>query len=486
MTTCRRPLPLALLLVGALACTGPVGLARAATAAAPPDAGLHGGPALDCPVAGSAGDPRSLRAAVVYGVVPPLFGPRGLRDVTDRLDALADLGVDLLWLAPVMATDDPGAISYATTDYQRLRPDYGTPDDLRALVRAAHARGLRVLLDIVPNHTSTGHPWYRDAEARGPASPYWRYYLRDASGRAAYDFDWSNLRKLDYANPAVRRAIGDAFAFWIREFDVDGFRVDAAWSVRDRAPDFWPALVAELRRLKPGLVLVAEASARDPYYLRAGFDAAYDWTEDLGHASWGELFDDPRHVGPALDGALASCATPMDHVLRFLENNDTGARFVTRHGADLARQAAVLALALPGMAALFTGEEVGAEYKPYEDPRPIDWSRDVSRLRPLFRRLAALRESLPALRDGAYRRVRVVGTDSAFAFLRDAGPAGRALVVLSFGTARTLRLELPEALPAAPAWDALAGAQAEVRLVGPGALEVALPASGAAVLVPGP
>ncbi len=447
--------------------------------------------ALACagPALRPAGPPAtpSLHGAVVYGVVPPLFGRRPLHDVAGRLDALAAEGVDILWLAPIMATDDPGEISYATTDYQRIRPDYGTPEDLRELVRGAHARGLRVILDIVPNHTSTGHAFYREAQAGGPSSPYWRYYVRDARGEATYDFDWTHLRKLDYSNPAVRRMITAAFEYWIREFDVDGFRVDAAWGVRDRAPDYWPSLVADLRRLKPGLILVAEASARDPYYVASGFDAAYDWTEDLGHWSWETVFDDPRHIGPALDGALSSTATPMDRVFRFLENNDTGERFVTRHGVALTRLAAVLLYALPGVAEIFTGEEIGAAYQPYGDPPAIDWSRDPDGLRELYRNLAELRERLPALRDGAYRRVRVAGTDSAFAFLRDAGGAGQALVVLNFGPARRLRLELPVELRRPVQWDALARRAVDVRDGGDRrALELALEADAAAILVPSP
>lgn len=443
------------------------------------------GPAARAPSSRPGHEPRAdLRGAIVYGVVPPLFGERPLASVTARLDALDALGVDVLWLSPVMDTDDRGAISYATTDYLRLRPDYGTPDELRALVREAHARGMRVILDIVPNHTSVGHPFFADAAARGRGSPYWGYYARDANGVPQHDFDWAHLKKLDYANPAVRRLVTEAFLHWIRDYDVDGFRVDAAWGIRERAPDYWPELVRTLRRERPKVILIAEASARDPYYVANGFDAAYDWTEELGRWSWDALFEDPRRIGPALDGALASAATPMHRVLRFIDNNDTGERFVTRHGPARTRQAAVLVHALPGVAGMFTGEEIGAEYRPYDDPPPVDWSRDRAGLRPLYRRLAELRERLPALRDGTYRRVRVAGTDSAFAFLRDAGPKGQALVVLNFGPARTLRLEVPQELARTPTWDALGERRADVRALGLRTLEAALPADGAVLLVP--
>lgn len=432
-----------------------------------------------------AAGPDWFHGGVVYGVVPPMFGAHPLQDVTRRLDALRDLGVDALWLTPITATDEGGAISYAVTDYLHVRPDFGTGQDLRALVREAHARGLRVLLDLVPNHTSAAHPFHRDAEARGAASPYYRYYDRDAEGRSTHDFDWVNLRRLDYGNPEVRRLMTEAFAHWVRDYGVDGFRVDAAWGVRQRHPEFWPELVASLRRLRPDLFLIAEASARDPYYVASGFDAAYDWDDRLGHWAWEDVFADLRRVGPALDAALAPRATPMDRVVRFINNNDTGERFLTRHGLGVTRVATVLLFTLPGIPVVFTGDEVCAEFQPYDHPPRLSWV-DRCGLRPLHRRLAALREEVPALRDGSYRRVAVPGRDDAFAYLRDAGASRRALVVLNFGPAGRLRLELPADVAAPPSWDALAGRPAAIRVTGPRTVEVELEGTSAVVLVPPP
>jgi glycosidase len=429
-------------------------------------------------------DPGWYRGAVVYGVVPPRFGAPPLRAVTARLDALADLGVDAIWLPPVHPTDDPGDISYAVTDYLGIRADWGTAADLHALVAAAHARGIRVLLDFVPNHTSMGHPFQRDAAARGRASPWWGFYDRDRSGEVTHYFDWKHLANLDYSNPAVRRMTTDAFVWWVREFDVDGFRVDAAWGIRQRAPDYWPELRRALDRAKPGVFLLAEASARDPYYVRNGFDAAYDWTSELGRWAWEEAFRDPSRIGPALERALDGGGTPPDRVARFLDNNDTGARFVTRHGVAATRVAAVLLHALPGIAIVYTGDEVGAEFEPYQDGPPLSWS-DPHGLRPLFRRLARLREELPALRDGALRKVPLVDAPSAFAFLRDAGARGRALVVLNFGEAARLRLRVPEDAAPLPARDALSGRDVAIRRAAPGEVELDLPARDALLLVTG-
>jgi glycosidase len=426
--------------------------------------------------------PEWYRSAVVYGVVPPRFGRPPLRAVAARLDALADLGVDALWLAPVQPTDDPGDVSYAITDYLGVRADFGTPADLRALVAGAHARGMRVLLDFVPNHTSTGHPFLRDAEARGPASPYWAFYDRDPAGRPTHYFDWVHLANLDYRNPAVRRMMIDAFVRWVRDFDVDGFRVDAAWAITERAPGFWDELRAALDRVRPGVFLLAEASARDPFYVRHGFDAAYDWTAEPGRWAWEEAFADLSRIGPALDAALFAGGTPPERVARFLDNNDTGARFVTRHGVAATRVAAVLLHAVPGIAMLYTGDEVGAEFEPYREGPPVSWV-DRAGLVPLHRRLAALREELPALRQGALRRVGLVGPASTFAFLRDAGARGRALVVVNFGEAARVRLDLPGGADPLPACDAVSGRAAEVRRAGPGAVVVDVGAREGLVLV---
>src|SRR5690348_13919210 len=94
--------------------------------------------------------PKELTAstAVVYGVVPPFFGEEPLRDVTKRLPELRDLGVDVLWLAPLQETDDPAAISYSITDYFQLRKDYGSEQDLHLLVARAHELGMKVLIDF--------------------------------------------------------------------------------------------------------------------------------------------------------------------------------------------------------------------------------------------------------------------------------------------------------------------------------------------------
>lgn len=194
----------------------------------------------------------------------------------------------------------------------------------------------------------------------------------------------------------------EAFAYWVREFDVDGFRVDACWGIKQRRPDFWPLWRKELKRIKPDLFLLAEASARDPYYFDQGFDAAYDWTEALGVWAWKIAWDANklRLLNYNLTDALTNGHDgfhPDALIFRFLNNNDTGERFITRHGEGVTRVATALLLTLPGVPCIYTGDELGEEFKPYEDPGPLSWMERVPGLREYHKQLIALRCKLPSL-----------------------------------------------------------------------------------------
>jgi cyclomaltodextrinase len=379
--------------------------------------------------------PRWAANAIVYGAVPFLFGPRGLADVTARLDAIAALGATAIWLSPLTA-GPAGDFGYAVTDHFALRASFGAPEELQQLVAAAHARGLRVILDFVPNHLSDRHPYYRDAARRGAVSAYAGFFDRDGAGVVTSYFDWSNLKNLNFDNAEVQAYVIEAFLHWVRAFDIDGFRVDASWGIRERAPEFWPRWRAELKRVKPDLLLLAEASARDPYYLAHGFDATYDWTGKLGEWAWQAAFDGKNDVAANLRAALAAAIDTgqPDRVLRFLENNDTGARFVTRHGAPATRVAAAMLMTLPGIPLIYAGQEIGAAYEPYGPRHPIDWSADPDGLRGFYTRLIALRAASPALR-GADLRLLDSGP-SFLAYLRPGRTSDEdAVVVLNFSAA---------------------------------------------------
>jgi cyclomaltodextrinase / maltogenic alpha-amylase / neopullulanase len=419
--------------------------------------------------------PEQVASAIVYGVIPPRFGSPPLRAVADRLPYLAWLGVDAVWLSPIAACP-PGEFGYGVVDELAVRSDYGDEDDLRALVRRAHAEGIRVLLDLVPNHTSHRHPFFTDGEHDD-------WYDRDAEGQPTHYFNWTHLPNLNYDNPEVRAYMDRVFTHWVSEFDVDGFRVDACWGVQYRRPDYWPAWSRMLRACKPGLLLIAEASARDEYWFESGYDAAYDWTDDLGRWAWEHVFDDRAEIAARLDRALAADPRP-ERVFRFLDNNDTGPRFVTRYGPGLTRAASALVLTLPGIPCVYTGEEVGAEYEPYGEAGLVDWDSDPHGLREWYRALCHLRASRPALRAAGWARVDVApDRGDCYAYVRHGGPDDDALLVLlNFGDDEAqMQVTLPDGFEALARASALVDVLGDAEVPGPAA-GISVPAGSARVL----
>ena len=369
-------------------------------------------------------NPDWVEKAIVYGVIPNKFGQPAFNAITKRLDDLRDLGVNAIWLAPINVSP-PGDYGYAVVDYFNLNPNYGTKEDFHRMVQEAHARGIRVLMDFVPNHSSAQHPYFLSAKENGPGSAYWNFYDRDETGKPTHYFDWIHLPNLNYENPEVRNMMIEAFSYWVREFGVDGFRVDACWGVKQRRPDFWPMWRKELKRIKPDLMLLAEASARDPYYFDHGYDVAYDWTDALGKWAWQLVWD--AYKLRLLNYNLTLALTNGDEgyhpdalIFRFLNNNDTGPRFITRHGEGLTRVATALLLTLPGVPCIYTGDELGEEFKPYENPEPLAWMERAPGLRDYHKQLIALRASSPSLhsRQWTLLNLEAVRDQIAYAYLR--------------------------------------------------------------------
>lgn len=435
-------------------------------------------------------NPAWLETAVVYGVIPFLFGSPAFQAIGNRLDDLVDLGINAIWLGPINThpVDDYG---YAVEDYFGLDPAYGSEEDFRALVEAAHARGVRVLMDFVPNHTSNTHPYFQDAESRGPESNYWDFYDRDAEGNYTHYFEWTNLPNLNYDNPEVRRMMIEAFSYWVREFDVDGFRVDVVWGIRERYPEFWLEWRRALKRIKPDLMLLAEATAREPYYFENGFDVAYDWTYQPGGWAWDVVWDAYKYrlLSYNLTDALTNRPEgfhPDAVIFRFLNNNDTGERFVTRHGAGVTRVATALLLTLPGIPCLYTGDEYGLEFEPYQQLEPLVFAEQFPGLRDYHKKLIALRKTVPSLHS---RLMSLITPDAVpqtvFSYVRyDESSAAPVLVLLNFSEEPA---EFSFDIPAefgTPTGDALYDLLADesVPAVAGGRIQVSVPALTARVL----
>jgi len=352
---------------------------------------------------------------VIYQIYPRSFqdsdgdGVGDLQGITRRLDYLKDLGVDALWISPIYPS--PMAdFGYDVSDYTNIDPTFGTLQDFDALLAAAHARGLRVLLDFVPNHSSSQHPWFIESRAsRESAKRDW-YVWRDPGPRGGPPNNWvaafggpawerdpgtgqyyyhaflKEQPDLNWRNPAVEHAMFDVMRFWLRR-GVDGFRVDTVWllleddQLRDNPinPAFRPGMLpafaltwahtadlpdnhALVRRMRavidefPERVFVAEmlgSLARlVSYYGTACDETQLPFNFQLIGATW----DAPKlaELIATYEAALPACAWP-DWVL----GNHDQHRVVTRLGVDQARVAAMLLLTLRGTPTLYYGDELG-------------------------------------------------------------------------------------------------------------------------------
>src|SRR5215813_4927515 len=210
-----------------------------------------------------------VRDGVIYEIYPRAFSPAGNFDgVTAQLDRLKDLGVTILWLMPIHPIGQErkkGTIGspYAVRDYYGINPDYGNKEDLKRLISEAHRRGLKVIIDIVANHTS----WDSVLIMKHP-----EWFKRDAKGQITYPHDWVDVAALDYSHSGLRDYMTEMLRYWLREFDLDGFRCDVAGDV---PTDFWENARVELEKVKPDILMLAEAHKAD-LQMKA-FDLDYSW-----------------------------------------------------------------------------------------------------------------------------------------------------------------------------------------------------------------
>jgi alpha-glucosidase len=320
--------------------------------------------------------------------------------VTSRLGHLQRLGVDAIWLSPFYPSGGADC-GYDVTDFTGVDPQLGTLDDVDELIHEAHGRGLRVLLDLVPSHTSIEHPWFRE-------HPDWYVWVDDgppnnwvgAFGGPAWTRDEQTGRwylhsfypeqpDLDWRVPEVRAAMGDVVRFW-RERGVDGFRVDAVQGLakdpdlRDDPPAVQPFPLplhpdaADLSHVHskgaPGmdraLAAIREA-AGDGFLVGEVYVPTAELTPYLEHLDLAFSFEflfAERDAATLAEVIRAGAA--LGRAAWVLSNHDFP-RLVSRFGPVHARLTAVLLLTLPGAAFVYQGDEIGMTDGPGTQP-PVD------------------------------------------------------------------------------------------------------------------
>jgi glycosidase len=363
----------------------------------------------------------------LYEVFVRDFSPGGdFRGVTAGLDRIAATGAEVVWLMPihpigVVERKGPLGSPYSIRDYRAVNPDFGTADDFRALVEAVHARGMKLILDWVPNHTAWDHAWVE----RHP-----EFYTRDSTGAMTVPrdnegklTDWTDVVELDYANPGLRRAMIADMRFWLEEFGVDGFRVDVAGMVPDA---FWREAVPELRAAGASLLL---AEWGEPKMHALGFDLTYAW--DSYHRLKAVWRGEPASAFAAAEVAELAGMPAGGLRLRFSTNHDETAWDqppVALFGGPAGARAAFVATALlPGPPLLYNGQEVESPQRLGLFVRePVAWDTPGGEeARAFYRRVVDLARSEP-FASGDFAAVEVDAAGDVIAYRR-----GSALVLVN-------------------------------------------------------
>ena len=342
-------------------------------------------------------NPEWSYSAVLYEMnIRQLTAEGTFRAAIERLPFLRSVGVDALWLMPIYPIGVEGRKGtlgsyYSIRDYKAVNEEFGTADDFRAFVTAAHALGMKVILDWVANHTARDARWITEQPAD--------WYERDEQGVAKVPWDWTDTAKLNYLNHDVWHGHIDAMRFWVEEFKVDGFRCDMAMLV---PIEFWQEASEELHRVKPDIFMLAEAE-EDNLFDRA-FNMSYQW--EIHHimvdiAKGARRVWDLRNAIHNQRQRYPREAMRMSFTSNHDENSWSGSE-QSRFGAALEVMTALTFLMPSTMPLIYTGQEVGYDhsFEFFERDAIPETAYVENRTTELYRRLTALKHSSMALAAG--------------------------------------------------------------------------------------
>jgi glycosidase len=388
--------------------------------------------------------PEWITRGVMYQIQPRAFTPEGtLKAAQAKLPKLAELGVTILYLCPIFVSDDDMDQAgwsprqkksgmnnprnpYRIKDYYHVDPEYGTGDDLKAFVRQAHALKMRVMLDLVYLHC-------------GPKAVFLEqhpdFVQRDKNGKMVLKA-W-NFPGLNLANPELREYLWKNMEWWVRDFDVDGFRCDVA----DGVPlDFWETGRERIEKIRPDVGMLAEGT-RKADQLKA-FDLDY---------GWGFKWDDAAAIRKQWEKMRAERPRGGAKFIRFIDNHDISNddyenRLEKKWGAQRVNATLVMLFTLDGVPFLYNGQEVAdtARHSIYAR-LPVNWANGetaAGKSRFAFcQKLCALRHSEPALTQGDVVWLDNDAPTAVLSYLRTSGNE-KILTVLNL-TSNPVTVKLP-------------------------------------------
>lgn len=330
------------------------------------------------------------KSAVIYEVNTRQYTPEGsFNSFAVHLPRLKEMGIDILWLMPVTPislVERQGSLGsyYACSSYTNLNPEFGTESDFRKLVEQAHALGMKLIIDWVANHTGYDHHWTKE-------HPEW--YIKDEAGNFTERNGWKDVIDLDFSKLAMRQAMIEAMQYWLKEYDIDGFRCDMAHLV---PLDFWMEARACCDAIKPGYWL---AECEDVRYHEA-FDTSYAWqwmhvTEKIvkGEASLHDMHEVLHSYSQYPKGSGKLFFTTNHD-----ENSWNGTEY-EKYGL-CAKAWAVFTCTWQGVPLIYSGQEnPNMKRLAFFDKDQIEWHKEPM-LQSFYRTLLQMRKSNAAITEG--------------------------------------------------------------------------------------
>lgn len=335
--------------------------------------------------------------AVIYEVNIRQYSKENtFNKVTEDLDRLKKLGVDIIWLMPIHPIGELNRKGtegsyYAVKDYKAVNPEFGTMQDFKNLVNIAHQKGIKVIIDWVANHSSPDNVWIKE---------HLEYYTKDEKGNApipTLGTDWYDVADLNYDNIGLRNAMQEAMIFWLKETDIDGFRCDVAELV---PLDFWVETRKKLQAIKP-VFMLAEGSKEE---LFAAFDMTYNWqlTDLMIEANKFEK-KSVQDIAIFRENFFKSYQ-PDWIVMNFTTNHDKNSwDFLEKDvfGNNRLNYAALTFL-MNGMPLIYTGQESGLDKKvQFFEKDAVNWGN--YKYQNFYQKLIKIYKNNPALWNGKFK-----------------------------------------------------------------------------------
>lgn len=372
----------------------------------------------------------------LYEVNVRQYTPEGTFDAfAKHLPRLRDMGVETLWfmpVTPISVEQRQGTLGsyYACSDYTAINPEFGTLDDFRELVGRAHELGFKVIIDWVANHTGWDHIWTKTNPG---------YYKKNADGKFYDNHGWHDVIDLNYYDAAMRNAMIEAMQFWVREFDIDGFRCDMAHLV---PLDFWRQARQALDSIKP-LFWLAET---EDYHYMAVFDCCYawQWMHATQKAFKGEIgLHDLKEVLFRYERDFP----PQTYHLFFTSNHDENSWNGTEYEkyGNAAKTLAVFSVLWTGLPLLYSGQELPNNKRlKFFDKDLIEWT-DKPELHGFYQALFKVRKQNPAVANAKNAQLVFIPTHAdqyIICFLRRY--AGREVLVMLNLSPNQAFVQLPD------------------------------------------